>query len=83
MIPILALPPALVQTELRFPETFLWNPETRGPLLALFASVENTVQPATVGSLTALIPKQRTELLWERLPQPDLYAGLALSLIHI
>jgi hypothetical protein len=77
MIPILALPPALVQTELRFPETFLWNPETRGPLLALFASDENTVQPATVGSLTALVPKQRTELLWEKLPQPDLYAGLA------
>uniref|UniRef100_UPI00286B09D8 hypothetical protein n=1 Tax=Armatimonas sp. TaxID=1872638 RepID=UPI00286B09D8 len=64
-------PPAL-----RFPDNFVWNPETRGPLLALSASNENSVQPATVGSLTALIPKQRTELLWEKLPAPDLFAGL-------
>ena len=78
MIPILAVPAALYAQAptLAFPESFVWNPETRGPLLVVLPGDEKALQPVTVGSLTSLIPKQRTELRWEKLPEPDLYTGL-------
>lgn len=78
MIPTLSVPAALYAQAptIAFPESFVWNPETRGPLLVVLPSDEKALQPVTIGSLTALIPKQRTELRWEKLPEPDLYTGL-------
>ncbi|WP_395139728.1 hypothetical protein, partial [Armatimonas sp.] len=82
MVPILATPIALTAQaqppafSLRFPETFVWNPETRGPLLIVLPGDEKSLQPVNFGSLTGFAPKQRTELLWEKLPAPDLYSSL-------
>ena len=85
MIPILTTPVALiVQAQpkppappLAFPGSVLWNPETRGPLLIILPGDEKSLQPVNFGSLTGFAPKQRTELLWEKLPTPDLYSSLA------
>ncbi len=78
MIPTLAVPAALYEQAptIAFPESVVWNPETRGPLLVVLPGDEKMLQPVAIGSVTALIPKQRTELRWEKLPEPDLYTGL-------
>ena len=84
MILILATPvaqTAQVQLQppappLAFPGSVAWNPETRGPLLIVLPGDEKSLQPVNFGSLTGLAPKQRTELLWGKLPTPDLYSSL-------
>ncbi|MBB6053075.1 hypothetical protein [Armatimonas rosea] len=79
MIPILATPAALLAQAptLAFPESLAWNPETRGPLLIVLPGDERSLQLATFGSLSAYIPRERTELRWENLPKPDLYDSLS------
>lgn len=79
MIPILVTPAALLAQAptLAFPESLAWNPETRGPLLIVLPGDERSLQLATFGSLTAYIPRERTELRWENLPKPDLYGSLS------
>ncbi|WP_395091661.1 hypothetical protein [Armatimonas sp.] len=84
MIPILATPVALIVQEqpqppvppLAFPGSIIWNSETRGPLLIVLPGDEKSLQPVNFGSLTGFAPKQRTELLWEKLPTSDLYSSL-------
>lgn len=77
--PVLALaqPPAVLQPPApTFPESFLWNAESRGPLLIVLPLAEKDGQLVSCGTLTAYAPKSAPRLKWEHLPEPHLFGSL-------
>lgn len=73
----LAQAPAVLQPPApTFPESFLWNAESRGPLLVVLPLSEKDGQLVSCGTVTAYAPKSAPRLKWEHLPEPDLFGSL-------
>ena len=67
---------ALSQPAISFPESFVWNAESRGPLMMVLPLSEKDGQLVTCGSVTAFAPKSYATLRWEHLPEPDLFGQM-------